>query len=304
MTWTAPWEASENPHQPLFSPVTLITPRSCLFTKGGLPTGCDSVFVSPALRCLVIDQCAVNVDWMNELWMGLAGCPEVAHLLRLGDCLPMRLRCCGCSLHWSRDLYSNPSVVPDIQAHGLGWYCVSWMVLCVSTAISFSKSPIVVRVQMECMRRQGAPGRQNDGCWAFKLGSWSHDLLLPLLLLGKGGTLRASGLPSFVVQSLRHVWLYATPRTAECQASLSSTTSRSLLKFIFSESVMLSNHLILWLLCPPWKCFSWRGGSALLTASGRQEADVQRCLESGWTHLTLAEAGLQEVLNLPPTVNI
>ena len=131
MTWTAPWEASENPHQPLFSPVTLITPRSCLFTKGGLPTGCDSVFVSPALRCLVIDQCAVNVDWMNELWMGLAGCPEVAHLLRLGDCLPMRLRCCGCSLHWSRDLYSNPSVVPDIQAHGLGWYCVSWMVLCV-----------------------------------------------------------------------------------------------------------------------------------------------------------------------------
>ena len=36
-----------------------------------------------------------------------------------------------------------------------------------------------------------------------------------------------------------------TPRTAACQASLSITNSRSLLKFMSIESVMPSNHLIL-----------------------------------------------------------
>ena len=36
-----------------------------------------------------------------------------------------------------------------------------------------------------------------------------------------------------------------TPLTAACQASLSITNSRGLLKFMSSESVMLSNHLIL-----------------------------------------------------------
>ena len=51
-----------------------------------------------------------------------------------------------------------------------------------------------------------------------------------------------------VVQSLSRVWLFATPRTAARQASLSFTTSRSLLKFMSIESVMPSNHLIL--CCP------------------------------------------------------
>ena len=37
-----------------------------------------------------------------------------------------------------------------------------------------------------------------------------------------------------------------TPRTAACQASLSFTISRSLLKFLSVESVMPSNHLILY----------------------------------------------------------
>ena len=46
-------------------------------------------------------------------------------------------------------------------------------------------------------------------------------------------------------QSLGHVWLFATPRTAARQASLSITNSRSLLKLMSTESVMPSNHLIL-----------------------------------------------------------
>ena len=48
-----------------------------------------------------------------------------------------------------------------------------------------------------------------------------------------------------VVQSLSHVQVFATPWTAACQASLSVTVSQSLLKFMSTELVMLSNHLIL-----------------------------------------------------------
>ena len=47
------------------------------------------------------------------------------------------------------------------------------------------------------------------------------------------------------VQSLSHVWLFATQWTAACQACLSITNSQSLLKLM---SVMPSSHLIL---CPP-----------------------------------------------------
>ena len=47
------------------------------------------------------------------------------------------------------------------------------------------------------------------------------------------------------VQSLSRVWLFATPWTTACQASLSITNSRSLLKLMSVESVMPSNHLIL-----------------------------------------------------------
>ena len=47
------------------------------------------------------------------------------------------------------------------------------------------------------------------------------------------------------VQLLSHVQLFATPWTVACQASLSITNSQSLLKLMFLESVMPSNHLIL-----------------------------------------------------------
>ena len=47
------------------------------------------------------------------------------------------------------------------------------------------------------------------------------------------------------VQSLSCVQLFATPRTAARQASLSITNSWSLLKLMSIESVMPSNHLIL-----------------------------------------------------------
>ena len=52
--------------------------------------------------------------------------------------------------------------------------------------------------------------------------------------------------PQFnLVQLLSHVWLFATPWTTACQASLSITNSRSLPKPMSIESVMPTNHLIL-----------------------------------------------------------
>ena len=56
-----------------------------------------------------------------------------------------------------------------------------------------------------------------------------------------------------VVQLLSHVWLLGTPWTVAHQVSLSITNSWSLLKLMFIELVMPSNHLILChpLLLPP-----------------------------------------------------
>ena len=52
------------------------------------------------------------------------------------------------------------------------------------------------------------------------------------------GTFHASS-----VQSLSHVWLFVSPWTAPCQASMSTTNSQSLLKLMSIESVMPSHPL-------------------------------------------------------------
>ena len=64
--------------------------------------------------------------------------------------------------------------------------------------------------------------------------------------LSRGGPWASVNIPSSVQFS--RVRLFATPWTAACQASLSITNSRSLLKLMSIEPVMPSNHLIL--CCP------------------------------------------------------
>ena len=52
-----------------------------------------------------------------------------------------------------------------------------------------------------------------------------------------------------VVRSLSHVWLFATPWTAACQASLSSTICRSLLRFVSTHGWNAEcdkNNLTVW----------------------------------------------------------
>ena len=49
-----------------------------------------------------------------------------------------------------------------------------------------------------------------------------------------------------IFQSPGHVWLFSTPQTAAHWAPLSFTISQSLFKFMSTESLTLSNHLILY----------------------------------------------------------
>ena len=90
---------------------------------------------------------------------------------------------------------------------------------------------------------------------ASPLSVWAqepHPLLLRFHLgppLGGHSPLVTAGqLIVVVVQSLSRVQLFAIPRTAVHQPSMSITNSQSLIKFMSLESVMPSNHLIL--CCP------------------------------------------------------
>ena len=69
------------------------------------------------------------------------------------------------------------------------------------------------------------------------------------------------------VQSLSHVWLFATSWIAARQASLSITNSQSLLKVMSIKSVMPSNHLIL--CCPFSSCLQSFPASGSLPMSQR-----------------------------------
>ena len=48
-----------------------------------------------------------------------------------------------------------------------------------------------------------------------------------------------------IFQSVSHVWLFVISYTATCKVPLSFTISQSVLKVMSTESMMLSNHLIL-----------------------------------------------------------
>ena len=72
--------------------------------------------------------------------------------------------------------------------------------------------------------------------------------ILMVMNLHQSPHLTAAGADKYgysAVQSLSHVWLFATPWTAAQQASLSITNSQNLLKLMSIELVMPSNHLIL-----------------------------------------------------------
>ena len=115
-----------------------------------------------------------------------------------------------------------------------------------------------------------------------------------------------------VVQSLRHVWHFATPWTVACQVPVSSTTSWSLLKFISIESGMLSN---IWSSATPFsfclqsspasrsfpmsQLFAWGGQSIGVSASAPVLPMNTRDQSSlGWTGwISLQSKGLSRVFS-------
>ena len=114
------------------------------------------------------------------------------------------------------------------------------------------------------------------------------------------------------VQSLSHVRLFVTPWTAACQASLSITNSQSLLKLMSIESVMPSNHLILYcpLLLLPWifpsnrsfqmtRFFTSGGQSIGVSASTSVLLmNIQDWSPLGWTRwISLQSKGLSRVFS-------
>ena len=83
-----------------------------------------------------------------------------------------------------------------------------------------------------------------EGLW-FEIQTKLASLIAEDLSSGESGFESSGNHSTFFVQSLRRVRLFGTPWTAACHASLSFTTSQSLLKLMSTKSMMPSNHLIL-----------------------------------------------------------
>ena len=114
------------------------------------------------------------------------------------------------------------------------------------------------------------------------------------------------------VQSLSHVWLFATPWITARQASLSITNSQSLPKLMSIESVMSSSHLIL---CRPLlllprippsirvfpisQLFTWGGQSIGVSASvSVLPMNTQDWSPLGWTNwISLQSKGFSTVFS-------
>ena len=86
--------------------------------------------------------------------------------------------------------------------------------------------------------------------WALPPKWWAIKHQKRLWPWGQGWPIKSCGRANYmkvfvVFQSLSCVWLFVTPWTAACQASLSFTISQSLLKLMSLESVLPSNRFIL-----------------------------------------------------------
>ena len=113
------------------------------------------------------------------------------------------------------------------------------------------------------------------------------------------------------IQLLSCVWLFVTPWTAACQASLSITNSWSLLKLMSIDSVMPSNHLILSSLSSRLRFFPASGSfqmSQFFTSGGQSigvsasasvlPVNIQNWFPLGWAGwISLQSKGLSRVFS-------
>ena len=113
------------------------------------------------------------------------------------------------------------------------------------------------------------------------------------------------------VQSFNHVWLFATPWNTACQALLSVTNSKSLLKLMSMELVIPSNHFILCLhllfllsIFPNIRVFSSESSICIGQRIGVSASasvlpmNIQDWFPLGWTGLiSLLSKGLSRVFS-------
>ena len=107
------------------------------------------------------------------------------------------------------------------------------------------------------------------------------------------------------VQLFSLVWLFATPWTAACQAFLSITNSRSLLKLMSIESVMPSKHLILCcpFLLPPSifpsiRVFSNESVLHIRWPKVSTGDDTRSCIAAVYHKLSLCPLPMEKVINV------
>ena len=127
------------------------------------------------------------------------------------------------------------------------------------SAVYTSSNRVQVVPKEKDNREKGerAPGTEDTGGksrgWGQKWeGLGPSDRCFRLINFSRGNNSQLcmsfpweENITTMVVPSLSHVWLLGTPQTAACQAPLSSTLSQNLLKFMSTETLIPSNHLIL-----------------------------------------------------------
>ena len=204
-------------------------------------------------------------------------------------------------LMWRTDSSEKTLMLGKIEGRRRGWQRVRWL-----DGITNSMDMILSKVRELVMDREA---------WRALI----HGVAKSQTRLSDRTELNWTELRMFVfflfllfVQLLSHVRLSATPWTASRQVSLSFAISWSLLKFMFTEPVMLSNHVILccpFLLLPSIfpsiRVFS----NELLFTSGCQNIgalasasvlpmNIQSWFPLGWTCLMSLQAkGLSRVFS-------
>ena len=112
----------------------------------------------------------------------------------------------------------------------------------------WKKNSVEITSDCKCLRKDEVlcDGKVIDGCetnvlpHSVSTGRWEWDSWEFTCFIHSPLNMVFSS-----VQLLNHVWLFATPWTTVRQASLSIINSQGLLKLMFIESVIPSNHLIL-----------------------------------------------------------
>ena len=121
-----------------------------------------------------------------------------------------------------------------------------WVPVFITIPGTMSASDVFVVVERLESDHAGGAGGSTDQTYSVWLVPHTQICVKGSVFSPFWGGLHRMHVVVAIVQLLSHVQLFVTPGTIACQVLLSSTISWSLLKLMFTELVMLSNHLIFW----------------------------------------------------------